>query len=110
MRIYFEFLGWFLRKALFGIPEIYADLMEKYRYNLIHNFGLSIFLTCVAWMLLGFFTMICCAIAQVTKQEFYNCEFYLAGAVWGFAIYHWLAAWFDEFLQEREDIIERLKR
>lgn len=110
MRIYFDFLCWGLRKLSFGVPDWCAYQLRNYQRNLVNSFFVAFFGTALASLLMAMVVLISCAIMETTKQHMIDAQFYMVYTMMTFMFANWLIGWFHEFIEEREDLINRLKR
>jgi ABC-type Fe3+ transport system permease subunit len=110
MRIYFDFLCWGLRKVSFGLPELCAGKLRAYQRSLVDDFWLSVLFTLIAGLLMSILVLVVCAVMQLTRDQLGEAEWYMSCCMTTFMFVNWLIGWFHEFIEEREDLIRRLKQ
>lgn len=110
MRIYFDFLCWGLRKLSFGAPEWVGGKLRRYQNGLVYEFWLTVCFTALCGIMLALVVLITCAMLETTKQQMLDAMQYSAWSLALFMFVNWLIGWFHEFIEEREDLIRRLKR
>jgi len=108
MRIYFQFLAWLLRKVTFRTPRFFRDLIEDYRRAFLRTWALALAMSAMAYLVLALFVLVGCAMAETTKQQLIDNEFYAMIFMGVVVVYNWLAAWYGVFKQERQDLLDIL--
>jgi cytochrome bd-type quinol oxidase subunit 1 len=85
-------------------------MFANYREAFITVWPLAFLMSVLIYAGLAMFVLIGSAMAQTSKQQMLDNEFYAAIFMVVFVIYNWLAAWYGIFLEERQELMDTLAK